>query len=277
MQPAARYCIIVLIVHRRFAAGCAGSESLQLGQGLQLVADPRGPAWADMDGRPEGLMAAECNLDFVRTRRQAEPLEDPVELVDDPGVRPVHEDLSPLLSGSHLDPEGSVIDAGRFSPISLLGVGVPTGALSMASQGGPLVGRGLPDVAGVVRLQRERKLVGSTATDEDQAAEGPIAVDGNLDLVTSRRQPETLEDPVEVVDHANVRPVYKDFRFLTELALLQLDPDGSAVAAGAIVAVAPETVSEAMPVAMPVPMPETVSEAMPVAVSEVVRIGLGRK
>ena len=132
-----------------------------------------------------------------------------------------------------------------------------------------------PAIGGESRLQRKLKLVGPTQTDEDFALERAIAVDGDLDLVAARGQPEALEDAIEVVHHPGVGSVHEDFRLPPELVLLEFEPDPPAVAARAIVAVA-GSVAEPMG-AMETVVAMGAMQAMPDAVAEVACMGLGRK
>ncbi len=50
----------------------------------------------DEDLPPKGLMSGERDLDLVPTRRQSEPLEESVEVVDRASMGAVNEDLSLL-------------------------------------------------------------------------------------------------------------------------------------------------------------------------------------
>ena len=69
------------------------------------------------------------------------------------------------------------------------------------------------------------KFLGSMRADKHLLPERPIPSQPDLNLVSSRRQMEPLEGPVEVVDHTCVRPVHINLSFI--LIRLHLDPDGS--------------------------------------------------
>ncbi len=66
---------------------------------------------ADKNGQPERLISVKPNFNFVFSDRQIEPLEGPVEVIDDTGVRLVHINFN-LIAGFlrvHFDPNGSLI------------------------------------------------------------------------------------------------------------------------------------------------------------------------
>ncbi len=79
------------------------------------------------------------------------------------------------------------------------------------------------------RLHPMAKLAGLTRTDKHVLPEGPIPGKSDLDLVSSGRQIELLEDPVEVVDYTRVCPVHINLSFI--FIRPYLNPDGSGIEA----------------------------------------------
>ncbi len=69
-------------------------------------------------------MSAKPNLDFVFSGRQMESLKEPVEVIDDTGVRLVHINLNLIAGffGVYFDPNGSVIGV----PIRPITIGTVT-------------------------------------------------------------------------------------------------------------------------------------------------------
>ena len=71
------------------------------------------------------------------------------------------------------------------------------------------------------------KLAGLTRTDKHLLPEGPIAGKSDLDLVSSGRQIELLEGPVEVIDYTRVCAVHIHLSFI--FIGPYLNPDGSGI------------------------------------------------
>ena len=96
----------------RLLRGCVpGLLKFRRSERLHPTANVVSVPGADKNGQPERLISVKPNFNFVFSDRQIEPLEGPVEVIDDTGVRLVHITFN-LIAGVlrvYFDPNGSLI------------------------------------------------------------------------------------------------------------------------------------------------------------------------
>ena len=81
----------------------------------------------------KGPITIEPDLDFVPSRRQGKPLEDPVKIINHPGTRPVYinESLITRFLGLQFDPKGSVIGSVRLITVPVTTITVPVTTITV--------------------------------------------------------------------------------------------------------------------------------------------------